>query len=636
MSKSLMTIPLCQLKRCKSNVRKTDVSADIEQLAASIEANGVLENLIVRRVESSDSSEGFQVVAGERRRVALGLLAKRKKIARDYPVPCMVLENAGEAELVEVSLAENIVRAPVHPADQFEAFSKLQKEGLPAHDIAARFGISATVVQQRLKLAAVSARVMTEYRTGKMTLEQLMAFTISDDHQAQEEVWFENPYGDFSPQAIRRYLTKSHVEGTDRKARFVGTKAYETAGGIVVRDLFQPEEEGYFTDSQLLDRLVTEKLRAEAERVKAEGWGWVETTLEPDFEHLARFGRIKVNEIELSDEDEAHLTSLCERYDELVAVLEDEESDDTSVELDGVTAELDTLRAKKEVWPEPEKSRAGVMLSLDYDGQLRIARGLLKPEDRVSSEEAGSPSEHPESENGRAEKAEEKLNGYSEALLTDLSAHRTMALREVLAGRPEQALTALLYALATRIFFQEREEGCVGIAVTIADLGKVSRSVGESKAAAALLSRHNRWLERLPDRKDLRDWLEHLDSTDRLGLLAYCVGMTVDSVRRPWSDGMRKAQTDSLVRAVSLDMVEWWRPTHSGFFDHLTKVQIMRAVEEGVSREAALRLADRKKAQMGHDAEKLLVETRWIPEPLRYPDTQQDFQYEPVTEAAAQ
>ena len=176
MSNQLMTIPLCQLKRSKTNVRKTEPLADIEQMALSIEANGLLENLIVRPAETSGGDEdSYEVVAGGRRLAALKLLAKRKKIARDHAIPCLVLENSDTGNSVEISLAENIVRAPIHPADQFDAFAKLQKEGLPAEEIAARFGLTSTVVLQRLKLAAVSPRLMAEYRSGEMALEQLMA-----------------------------------------------------------------------------------------------------------------------------------------------------------------------------------------------------------------------------------------------------------------------------------------------------------------------------------------------------------------------------------------------------------------------------------------------------------------------------
>src|SRR5882672_1895147 len=99
MSNTLMTIPLCQLKRSKSNVRKTQPYADIEQMAASIEAKGILENLIVRRIENLDGAEPqmYEVTAGGRRLAALKLLLKRKKIVCEYPVPCLVLEKHSAA-----------------------------------------------------------------------------------------------------------------------------------------------------------------------------------------------------------------------------------------------------------------------------------------------------------------------------------------------------------------------------------------------------------------------------------------------------------------------------------------------------------------------------------------------------------
>ena len=163
-----------------------------------------------------------------------------------------------------MSLAENVVRTPLHPADQFEAFSKLRAQGLGVEDIAARFGITPKTVQQRLKLAAVSPRLMAVYRDGEMDLDQLVAFTITDDHEAQERVWFDNPAYDRQPHALRRTLTQTLVEGSDRRARYIGAEAYEQAGGTVIRDLFRTDDEAYFTDSQLLDRLVSEKLAEEA------------------------------------------------------------------------------------------------------------------------------------------------------------------------------------------------------------------------------------------------------------------------------------------------------------------------------------------------------------------------------------
>ncbi len=612
MSNALRMIPLGQLKRCKNNVRKTDRSADIEQLAASIEANGVLENLIVRRLDGkgSDTSDGYEVVAGERRRMALKLLVRRKKIGSEYRVPCLILKGAGDAQVAEVSLAENIVRAPLHPADQFEAFLKLQRVGLPVEDIAARFGLSSNVVLQRLKLAAVSSRLMTVYRSGEMSLEQLMAFTISDDHAAQEAIWFERPFSDLSPQNIRRSLTKALVDSDDRRARFVGAKAYEDAGGAIVRDLFQSEGEGYFADSRLLDRLVAEKLNHEAESLRAEGWGWVELLPETDYAQLARFGRLQTKEVTLSKKEEARISALSERYDELVAAIEENGDDEATEKLDRVTEELDVLRTKKEAWAEEDKAAAGAILSLEYDGSLKVVRGLIKPEHRKAAE--------PESAEDAGPADGRRANGYSESLLVELSAHRTVALREALASSPMHAVTALLHALVLRIFFEEHSGSCIEITPAITDLRKASQTVGESRAALALVARHNAWVERMPEIEHLWAWLAELPPNDRLELLAYCIGLTVDTLHRSGATG-RKVSADLLCQALMLDMADWWRPTQAGFFDRITKDQILAAVAEGISRAAMHSLTGYKKNQISRRAEELLGPTRWLPEPLRTP-----------------
>ena len=109
---TIKTIPLSQLVVSADNVRKTKTG--IEGLAASIAAIGLLHNLQVH-----PNGGNFEVIAGGRRLAALQLLAKQKKIAGDFPVPCDVRETGGA---IEVSLAENEMREAMHPADQFEAF----------------------------------------------------------------------------------------------------------------------------------------------------------------------------------------------------------------------------------------------------------------------------------------------------------------------------------------------------------------------------------------------------------------------------------------------------------------------------------------------------------------------------------
>ena len=614
MSKALITIPLSKLKRAKLNARKTQINADIKGLAASIEAHGLLQNLTVRSVAGSDkgNSSLYEVVAGGRRLAALKLLAKRKKIEDDFEVPCALMSEE-DAEAIEVSLAENVMRVPLHPADQFEAFSRLDKDGHGPEEIAARFGVTPTVVHKRLKLAAVSPRLMKAYRNEDMTLDQLMAFTISDDHEAQERVWFGDAFGEKTPYGIRRSLTRALVEGTDRRARFIGTKAYEVAGGTIVRDLFDDESEGYFEDSQLLDRLTAEKLSAEAEKIEAEGWSWIEARIENDFDSLSRFGRIASTKTPLSKKEQKKLDGLCERYDELVASIEDEADESGVAELDRITEEIDRITPATLHWSEEDMGRAGVIVSLDYQGNVTITRGLVRPEDGARP----APSD-PEEVEGDGERP--KKNGaYSEALLEELSSQRTVALQETLAAKPEVALTALLNALVIRTFFGEHLETCVGIRLTPVNLGSHAEGIGESSAAMAMADRHNKWAEDLPPKDGLWDWLSKLGRKRQLELLAYCIARTVNAVRsRRYGDSAdRFEQAETLATTLSLDMSKWWQVTRQSYLDRVTKQHIVDAVSEAISVQAGENIATMKKAAMAAKAEELLTGSRWLPEPLR-------------------
>jgi len=608
MSNRLVSIPLCSLKRSKLNIRKTDRSADIAQLAASIASQGLLENLVVR----PNGGETFEVIAGARRLAALKLLVRKKKVPHDHPVSCLILARGETSDIVEVSLAENLVRAPVHPADQFAAFARLRKEGLPTGDIAARFGLAPNIVRQRLKLAAVSPKLMADYRSGQMSLEQLMAFTITDDHVLQEKVWTELADNDPQPRTIRHLLTQSHVDGSDRRALFVGAKVYQKAGGTIVRDLFDEEQEGYFTDIALLDRLVLEKLEAEAEIIRNEGWGWVEVRSDTGYLDLSHYGRIRMIETKLCDGDEERLTGLSERYDELVLQIEDEEDKDLSTELDRVSAELDALQDRREAWPEEEKKRAGAIVSLDYTGCPQIVRGLVKPEDQSQfaaieggAAEAVSPSKGPD--------------GYAESLLIDLAAQRTAALQESLARRPDVALVALLHVLVLGVFYDDPVEDCMSIVPRTVALASLSPTIGESKAMVMVTKRHAKWQERLPHCEALWPWIEALDRRSKLDLLACCVSATLDATHRRDNGAERAASVNRIVEALGFDMAEWWKPTREGLFERLTRQQIVEAVLEACSADAARSLDGLKKAEMAAKAEVLVSGTTWLPRALRRP-----------------
>ena len=241
-------IPLNKLKPSPANVRKTGTEVGLEEFAASIAAHGLLQPLVVEPERNGEGGETgcYLVTAGERRRKALRILAKQKRIKRTEPIPCLV---KADGIASEISLAENVIRTNMHPADQFEAFQKLHRGRRPRD----RGDRRAFQHHSRRGEAAAQARgrepaLMARYREGELTLDQLMAFTLTDDHGRQHEVWAQLSWNK-SPEMIRKLLTQSHVSPSDRRVQFVGAEAYEAAGGTILRDLFVEDHGGYFTDA---------------------------------------------------------------------------------------------------------------------------------------------------------------------------------------------------------------------------------------------------------------------------------------------------------------------------------------------------------------------------------------------------
>jgi ParB family chromosome partitioning protein len=179
---STTDISLAKLIPCPANVRRTGAGSGIDALAASIQTHGLLQSLVVRpKLDSKGQAcDRYEVVAGGRRLVALKLLAKQRRITMGIAIPCRVLDMDG-VDGTEASLAENIVRQDMHPADQFEAFHGLHQGGIGIEDIAARFGVSAHTVRQRLRLASVSPALIQAYRNKDLTLDDLTAFAVTEN-----------------------------------------------------------------------------------------------------------------------------------------------------------------------------------------------------------------------------------------------------------------------------------------------------------------------------------------------------------------------------------------------------------------------------------------------------------------------
>ncbi|WP_186236920.1 ParB/RepB/Spo0J family partition protein [Burkholderia gladioli] len=622
-TKNLILVPLSQLlpRRSKRNARTTP-RLSIPELAASISRVGLLQNLIV--ILAADG-EQYEVVAGDRRLTALKLLAKKKRIAADHDVPCLLVPDASART---VSLAENLLREQMHPADQFEAFAALVKEGRPIEDIAADFGVSPLTVQRRLKLANVSPRLMTDYRAGAVTLEQLMALTITDDHAAQEAAYYSAPEWQRGASALRERLTEREIDATHPLVRFVGLDAYTKAGGGLRRDLFADDDSGtYLTDAALLETLVRGKLDALAEDVRGEGWAWVEAV--PHMSHADRqtFQNAPRLRREPTAREARRIASLQGRLDKIDTTLEeayDAENEDKVTTLEErreqVTGELQAIEDALQDYAPDVRAVAGAIVTLDREGEVIIHRGLLREAEakalrtlhrlRQGFAEGGSPDED---EGGAADEAPKTAN-VSDRLAQRLSAHRTAALQIEIAQHPHVALAALVHGLVLNVLQPHNFGGDglpLGVRVNVQDrLENMAPDWPDSPAAVALHTLQEVAGEALPqDSGELFAVLLAKSQDELVGLLAVCVAATVDVVTPRASQRQPGAE---LAQAVGLDMAAWWKPTAEGYFQHVSKVAILEAVSQ-YAPEHVTRLSKLKKGDIASEAERLAEGTGWMP-----------------------
>jgi ParB family transcriptional regulator, chromosome partitioning protein len=624
-------IPLDRLMKSPDNVRKTPHSAaTLDGLRASIAAKGILQNLIVRPERSDDGAEtGFYyVTAGEGRRLAQVARAKAGEIAVDTPMPC-VIRCSDDAQ--EVSLDENVTREAMHPADQFEAFRALNVErGMDVADIAARFGVTEHTVRQRLRLGAVSPRLMQAYRDEELNLSQLMAFAITEDHARQESV-FDRLTGYRDPYHIRRWLTEGQVMASDRRARFVGEAAYVAAGGQIERDLFTEEGGGYYTEPALLDTLVTERFQTLATDLQgAEGWKWSEVHI--DFPYASGFGRVYPQPRELSPEDAAALDAAQSSYDALEAEYEGVEDlpDDIDRRLGALESEIERLDALKAGYTPEDIARGGLIVSLSHEGTARIERGLIRaedeaPEPEVEDETADSDDKTAETDLSQQgggdddeDEPEDTIQPLSDALLRDLTTHRTLALRLTLGEQPERAARVLAHKLALDTFYRTADQSCLELTARSTAISSFAEGLDETPTASALSQRHTAWAATLPEKAaDLWDYVLTVDPETLGALMAHCVALTVHAVRQPHGSTGHIKAAEKLAQQLQLDMDGHWRPTARSYFGRVNKGQILLAVREAVGEDAAARLTKLKKAEMADCAEQLMVGTGWLPASLR-------------------
>ncbi|MHC1547992.1 ParB/RepB/Spo0J family partition protein [Phyllobacterium sp. K27] len=659
-------IPFNRIRLSDSNVRETDVEAGLDELTFDIERReDLVQGLNVRAILDDDGNEtgDFETPAGGRRYRSIARLVKAGRFPEDGLIPCIVKKADAKTTAVDDSLAENTHRLALHPLDQYRAFNRMVEGGMSTEEVAAAYFTTQRYVEQRLRLASVSPKLLEIYAENGMTLAVLEAFTAHPDHARQEQVWDAVRQSHYrEPWRIRNMLTETTVPASDKRAGFIGLDAYVAAGGPVLpRYLFDDEDEGWLENVALLDQLVSDKLKSVADEVAAEGWKWIIVSLELPYGYDYDLRALTGTAAELSSKERREREKLRKDQERLEAEYADydELPDEVDQRLSEIESALNAFERRPAIYDPAEVAIAGVFISVDSDGDLIVDRGYIRPEDEpAAAVDGGAPEAEGSGQDGSDPQAphiqravitiggqpaepqeddeEDVIKPLPERLVSELTAHRTLALHDALANHPHVAMTALLHRLVMERYHYSAPSGCLEVTVRHHFFSAQGTDLKDSPSAKAITARYEDWKADLPTDDDaLWDWIAGLDDASRMALLAHCVAYGVNALYEkpnpygghgvsPHGLEKRMSHADRLARATGLDMVEGagWRPTVENYLGRVTKPRILEAVREGAGERAASLIEHLKKGDMAREAERLLADTGWLPEPLRLLDAE--------------
>ena len=625
---AIRPIALDRLSVAPENVRKTppDAAADAE-LKASIAAHGLLKNLVVR----SDGPGGhYAVIAGGRRLAALKALAADSAVDSAHPVPCLVVD--GDAPSAELSLAENVVRIAMHPADQVAAFRDLAESGSTVSSIAARFGISERLVEQRLRLGNAAPELLDAYRAGTIDLETLKGFAVTTDHRRQMTVYQQVASQGYRPTAwqVKRLLTQDRVPANSAVAHFVGVDAYEAAGGAVLRDLFSDEDESgvWLEDPVLLNNLAMEKLDHTAKDL-ASRWRWATAVPEVDWTELARYGRIQPESAAPTEEEAAELERLRSREDELCELDEDEWTEQLGEEACAIETRTDEIHAAVEAraaYQAEDYAIAGCIATIGRDGKLQVIKGLVRPGDMPKPADAGksdggeagdgdgadatgsdrlrgpsisgpmAPAPDPEAE-------ARKEAGVGIGLSDDLRSIRTALVKAHLGKDFEAAFDLMLFQLGRSVFTHGSQAHALDIAVRETPDRPTMRMNDQdfdawSPGEAMLADRSHLPLDWLAIEDDGESFaaLRALPKADKEALFAASVARTVKG-QLAFEPGARP-ELEATVARLGIDFAGSVRPTADMLWSRINKGRILEIAKETLGAAWASARAKSKKADL--------------------------------------
>lgn len=622
----LVYIPLNKLDFDSDNVRKRG-GENVDALKALILSQDLLQNLVVcpQLTKRGKPTGKFGVIAGGRRLRALRALAEEGKIASDKEILCLIKPRE-QATLT--SAAENSGREAMTGPDTIIAFAKMVREGKGVEELSLAFGISEITVRRRLKLANVSPKLFELYAQEQISLDQLMGLAVIDDHERQEAVWDgASEYQRNGTQLKRAALGQAVSAASDRLARFVGVEAYTAAGGQMVGDLFTDNDQGYFTDPELLARLAGEKLAIEREQLLQAGAPWVDVIDEYDYTERQKYVEAPTSKREATKREkkaiDAARTKLAVAEQAMQAYQDedtegdegDEERYDTlDMAVNDAQGDVDELLNQLKSVSADVQALCGVVLTVEPSGQLRAHRNLIRKQDSKKAASVARQSDTG-SDGASAPAEEETGTGLSEALLGRLAAQRSIALQVEVARNHHVALAVLAATLLPELGIggDSYHYSSVTARNRDADFTLADPSVKSGKAWAEMAALIGAAESEVPQDGDgALPWLIAQPMEVLVRILALCAAKSIYA----GAGSLRKARVDLVADAVGLDMTNYWTASGDTYFKSVPKALIGEAIAE-VDQDKAKTVDKLKKGEAVALAEEALKDAKWLPVALR-------------------
>lgn len=642
---SIIQIPLAKLHLSPANVRKNDSQLFIDELAANIAENGLLQNLVVAPLAKPKGH--YCVTAGGRRLRAMNRLVELGQWAKDVNVDCRSLQGDA-AQQSEVSFAENFMQLKMTVTDEIRAFKHFINEGSDVDGIARRLGLTRRHIEARLRLADLAEPIFAALDEGSITLDIAKAYASTASHERQLMVWEQmaNHWQGNNADTIRRMIAHASLPSTSPIARYVGEEAYREAGGRIESDLFQAETGDKWLDSEIALRIAGEKLQAFAVEVATEtGYGWVRPLVGTRVDHVAveALHPVQVEAAPLSEEEQARIATIADEMAEIETKFEaglDDDGDADALEdrFGALEAELVRIQDKPGVVSDEIKPSVGCFVILDAEGMPVIDATLYSetaPRKQRSTTATGGNANGSGDPDGMGEDGEVAIKPLSQRLIGELSVQRRDILAANLAVNPAVALDLLIFAIADRTPTYGRDER--GTTVRAPEpscyLDAYPASPAFEQLAEIRDGLDTSWTE--PETTVARfEAFAGLDDDAKAGWLAYVVAKSLE----PSIGGARLGHQgpssndlhDHLAGLMQIEAAQHWRPTAANYFDRVGKQQLLRHITDiGGTTMAASYMAS-KKGDLSQTCEKLFAgETivapevkaaalAWVPDAIRF------------------